>query len=84
MKPTVYTNEGLPSFWWLNPWKHARNLHKATTALAGLVAQQDDVLRQIKQDNRTLLLAAKHRASRINVLESQVREYRDARDGDKS
>lgn len=70
--PTVYTNEGLPRFWWVNPWKHARNLHKAATALACLVAQQDDVLRSQR-------LAAKHKASRIAVLESQVREYRDAR-----
>lgn len=79
MKPTLYTNEKLPDWWWLNPWKHARNLHKAMSALLGLIHQQDDLLRQIRQDNRTLTLAAKHRTNRIAVLESQVREYRDAR-----
>lgn len=81
-EPTIYTHEHLPRWWWLNPWKHARLLHKATVALAGLTAQQDDVLRQIKRDIRILTIANRNKTSQISSLESQVREYRDARNED--
>jgi hypothetical protein len=81
--PTIYSHERLPDWWWLNPWKHAGLLHKATVALANLTARQDDELRRLKQDNRTLALSARHKLNRIAVLESQVREYREARNEDK-
>jgi hypothetical protein len=68
----VYTNERLPRWWWLNPWRHAKTLHQAVVALAGKTCQQDDLLKILRRDNRRL-------RELTNSLTSQVREYRDAR-----
>lgn len=81
MKPTIYTNEGLPSFWWLNPWHHARNLHKAAFAACKMAADHEAKLKAYRKGLEEMERRVRAREQHIHALRAQLAEIREARGG---
>lgn len=83
MKPITYNTASLPALWWLNPWLHARALHKAAGALTSAFIETDDKLTIAKAAFQNAKVVIAQRDRQIATLKAQLAEYREARNGDK-